>query len=123
MTLSDVERLFRGVPWDSYYSLEGHSMYGEMLSESSDAVFCGDVERFRKVELLNHVGYVVVTVVALLRLFCWDVFMRFAASRFLVVPLVVAVAASLVGYFSYRVDRFTRSPVILPDPVSLPDDA
>ena len=98
-------------------------MYGEMLGESSDAVSCGDVEKVRKVELLNHVGYVVVTVVALLGLFCWDVFIRFAASRYLVVPLVAAVAASLVGYFSYRVDRFIRSPVILPDPLSLPDDS
>ena len=98
-------------------------MYGEELGERSDAVSCDDVERFRRVELLNHVGYVVATGVASLGLFGWDAFRRLAASRFLVVPLVVAVAASLVAYFGSRVVRFTRGPVVLPDPVSLPDDA
>jgi hypothetical protein len=75
------------------------------------------------VELLNHVGYVVVTIVASLGLLGWDAFRRLAASSTLVLPLMAAVAASLVAYFSSRVVRFTRSPVILPDPVSLPDDA
>ncbi len=98
-------------------------MSGEELSESSDAGSCGDFERFRRVELLNHVGYVVVTIVASLGLLGWDAFRRLAASSFLVLPMVAAVAASLVAYFGSRVVRFTRDPVILPDPVSLPDDA
>ena len=93
------------------------------MGESSDAGSCGDVERARRVELMNHVGYVVATVVASLGLFGWDAFRRLAASRFLVVPLVAAVAASLVAYFGSRVVRFTRGPVVLLDPVSLPDDA
>ena len=98
-------------------------MSGEELSESSDAGSCGDFERFRRVELLNHVGYVVATIVASLGLLGWDSFRQFAASSILVLPMVAAVAASLVAYFGSRVVRFTRSPVILPDPVSLPDDA
>jgi hypothetical protein len=123
VTLSCEERLFRGVPWGSYYSLGGHYLSGEELSESSDAGSCSDFGRYRRVELLNHVGYVVVTIVASLGLLGWDAFRRLAASSTLVLPLMAAVAASLVAYFSSRVVRFTRSPVILPDPVSLPDDA
>ena len=98
-------------------------MSGEELSESSDAGSCGDFERFRRVELLNHVGYVVATIVASLGLLGWDSFRQFAASSILVLPMVAVVTASLVAYFGSRVVRFTRSPVILPDPVSLPDDA
>jgi hypothetical protein len=118
-----MERLFRDVPWNSYYSLGGYYLYGEELDESSDAGSCGDLERFRRVELLNHVGYVVATIVASLGLLSWDVFRRLAASSILVLPLVAAVAASLVAYFSSRVVRYTRNSGILPDPISLPDDA
>jgi hypothetical protein len=96
---------------------------GEALSESSDAGSCGEFERFRRVELLNHVGYVLATIVASLGLLGWPAFMRLAASSVLVLPLVAAVAASLVAYFGSRVIRFTRSPVTLQDPVSLLDDA
>ena len=95
----------------------------KVLSESSDAVSCGDVERARRVELVNHLGYVVATVVASLGLFGWDAFRRLAASRFLVVPLVAVVAGSLVAFFGFRLAGLARGPVVLPDPVSLPDDA
>jgi hypothetical protein len=82
-----------------------------------------DAERYRRVELVNHVGYAVATVAASLGLFTWDAFMRLAASYFPVVLLVAAVAAALVAYFGSRIVRFARDPVVLPDPVPFPDDA